>query len=248
MYLDWRLWRLASGFQRRILLATLIGLATVPVAILRLTLSGQTIARVFRGAAFAELWGILVLIALLVVVRAGLQFVREQVGSNTGGRMKLRFRRMLYDQALRLGPGYFDQQRTGDMANSMVEDVERLEIYYAQYLPQVAIAGLTPLILFGFMLAMDLEIALVFLIAAVATLVIPSVYRNATRRVSSDYRREFGSLSADFLDNMRGLATLKAFGVSKEWGDRLAGRVQRMFQRTMQVMGFNLLGGSITLF
>ncbi|HLQ35387.1 MAG TPA: ABC transporter ATP-binding protein, partial [Chloroflexota bacterium] len=149
---------------------------------------------------------------------------------------------------LRLGPGYFDQQRTGDMANSMVEDVERLEIYYAQYLPQVAIAGLTPLILFGFMLAMDLEIALVFLIAAVATLVVPSVYRNATRRVSSDYRREFGSLSADFLDNMQGLATLKAFGVSKEWGDQLAGRVQWMFQRTMQVMGFNLLGGSITLF
>ena len=193
MYLDLRLWRLASGFHGRILLATLIGLTTVPVAILRLSFSGQTIAQVFRGAAFSELWGMLALIGLFVVLRAGLQFVREQVGSRTGSRLKMRFRRMLYDHALRLGPGYFDQQRTGDMANSMVEDVERLEIYYAQYLPQVAIAGLTPVILFGFMLAMDLEIALVFLIAAIATIMLPSVYRTATNNVRPTTTRTAGS-------------------------------------------------------
>ncbi len=55
MYWDWRLWRLAGGFHGRILLAAVVGLLTVPVAILRLTFSGITIARVFRGAAFAEL-------------------------------------------------------------------------------------------------------------------------------------------------------------------------------------------------
>src|SRR5579884_137876 len=248
MYWDWRLWRLAGGFHGRILLAAVVGLLTVPVAILRLTFSGITIARVFRGAAFAELWQMLTLIALLVVLRAVLQYVREQIGSRTGSQLKLHFRWLLYQHALRLGPGYFDQQRTGDTANSMVEDVERLEIYYAQYLPQVAIAALTPAILFGFMLAVDLEFALVFLVSAVATLALPSVYRTATQNVSTNYRREFGRLSADFLDNLQGLATLKAFGVSRQWGDRLAERVESMFQRTMKVMALNLLGGSITLF
>jgi len=94
----------------------------------------------------------------MVVLRAAIQLVREQIASRMGARLKLHFRRMLYDRALQLGPSYFDQQRTGDMSNTLVEDVERLEIYFAQYLPQLAIAALTPVILFAFMLALDLEI------------------------------------------------------------------------------------------
>jgi ATP-binding cassette subfamily C protein CydCD len=248
MFFDWRLWRLGAPFRSWMALVTLVGLATVPLAIVRLTFSGQAIARVFRGEGLAELWQLLAVVAVLVVLRSGVQFVREQISSRMGSRIKLHFRRMLYQHALELGPGYFDQQRTGDMANSLVEDVERLEIYYAQYLPQLAVGLLTPVILFGFMLALDVEIAAVFLVGALATLAIPSVYRGATRRVALNFRSEFGLLSADFLDNMQGLATLKAFGVSRQWGDRLAERVYRMFDRTMKVMGINLLSGSLTLF
>lgn len=248
MYFDWRLWRLAAGFQGRIVLATLVGLITVPLGILRLTFSGHTIARVFRGEGLSTLWQVLVLIGLLIVLRSAVQFAREQIASRMGGRLKVHFRHMLYDHALRLGPGYFDYQRTGDVANSLVEDVERLEIYYTQYIPQLVIAGLTPVILFALMLSLDLEIALVFLVSAIATIALPAVYREAVRGVTLGYRREFGSLSADFLDNLQGLGTLKAFGVSRQWGDRLAERVYSMFQRTMKVMALNLLSGSITLF
>src|SRR5579883_224882 len=248
MYIDRRLWRLAADFHGWIALTTIVGLLTVPLGILRLTLSGQAIARVFKGEGLATLWGALALIALLIVLRSAVQFGREAIASRMGGRLKVRFRRMLYEHALRLGAGYFDQQRTGDMSNSLVEDVERLEIYYTQYIPQMVIAGLTPVILFGIMLSLDLEIALIFLAAAIATLVLPSIYRQAVRSTTGNFRREFGALSADFLDNMQGLATLKAFGVSKQWGDRLAQRVTAMFNQTMKVMGLNLLSGSITLF
>ena len=63
MYLDLRLLRLTRGFRLRIALAALVGLAAVPVAMRRLTLTGQAMARVFTGEPFNALVGMLVLIA-----------------------------------------------------------------------------------------------------------------------------------------------------------------------------------------
>src|SRR6185437_1602005 len=100
MYIDRRLWRLAGDFHGWIALATIVGLLTVPLGILRLIISGQAIGRVFRGEGLSTLWEALALIALLIVLRSAVQFGREQVASRMGGRLKVRFRRMLYEHSL----------------------------------------------------------------------------------------------------------------------------------------------------
>ena len=51
-------------------LAALVGLAAVPVSMLRLTLTGQVMARALSGEPFAALLGVLALIGLFVLVRA----------------------------------------------------------------------------------------------------------------------------------------------------------------------------------
>ena len=52
MYFDWRLFSMTRGVRGRILLAALVGLAAVPVAMLRLTLTGQVMARALSGEPF----------------------------------------------------------------------------------------------------------------------------------------------------------------------------------------------------
>ena len=74
---------------------------------------------------------------------------------------------------LALGPGYFDQTRTGDVVMSLVEGVEQLETFFGQYFPQFAIAALTPLLIFAFMAAFDVQTAYVFLAFALFTLILP---------------------------------------------------------------------------
>ena len=63
MYLDLRLLRLTRGFRLRIALAAIVGLAAVPISMLRLTLTGQAMARAFTGEPFNALIGVLTLIA-----------------------------------------------------------------------------------------------------------------------------------------------------------------------------------------
>src|SRR5205085_1806355 len=106
-FLDWRLLAMTAGVRWRLVLCALVGLLAVPVAIWRLSTSGQVIARVFRGEPLSALLEAIALIAGLVVLRSVLQYVRDEIGNGTGALIKARVRHQLYEHALVLGPGHF---------------------------------------------------------------------------------------------------------------------------------------------
>ena len=110
-------------------LAALVGLAAVPIAMWRLTLTGQAMARVFGGEPFDALVSMLVLIAGLILLRAALQYLRDEISNATAAQMKAQVRALLYDHVLRLGAGYFDQRRTGDAVLALVDGEFTLKRY-----------------------------------------------------------------------------------------------------------------------
>src|SRR5262245_18867212 len=112
MYFDKRLFSMTRGVRGRIAWAAVLGLIAVPVTMVRLALTGATMARVFAGQPFDALIGVLVLIAVLILIRAVLQLARDEVANETAARMKARVRAELYERVLRLGPGHFDQRRS----------------------------------------------------------------------------------------------------------------------------------------
>src|SRR5712691_7215411 len=247
MYFDWRLFGMTRGVRGRIAVAALLGLAGVPVALWRLTLQGQAMARVFTGDAFDAIVGTLILIAGLVLLRAALQYIRDEVANTTAADMKCRVRALLYEHVLRLGAGHFDQRRSGDAALALVDGVEQLDQFFGQYLPQLVVAALTPPIIFIFMAFLDLQTATIFLVCALITLVLPAAFHRLNSTASLAFRRSQVAMGADFLDSIQGLATLKAFGQSRRRGDELAERARHLYRSTMWVLAVNIGTGGITL-
>src|SRR4051794_14665831 len=247
MYFDWRLFAMTRGVRLRILLTALIGLAALPVSLARLAISGVVIAAAIRGGAPIEtLIAPLLAIAGLLVLRALLQYWREDVSNRTAAEIKLRLRGWLYEHVLALGPGPFDQQRTGGVLLTLVEGVEMLETFFGQYLPQILVAALTPLIVFAFMAALDVQTALIFLVFAFFTLIVPAIFQR-WNAVSSQARREaYAALGSDFLDAIHGLPTLKAFGRSRTHGALLADRARRLYRSTMGVLAANIATSGIS--
>src|SRR5215471_18124687 len=239
---------MTRGVRGRIWLAALVGLAAVPVAMLRLTLTGQVMARALSGEPFNALLAVLTIIASLIVLRALLQLARDEICNETAARMKAHVRALLYDHILRLGAGHFDQRRTGDAVLALVDGVEQLDPFFGQYLPQLIVAGLTPLLIFGFMAFLDLPTAVIFLVFALVTLVAPAAFHRLNSTASMGFRSAQAATAADFLDSIQGLATLKAFGQSRQRGLELADRARYLYRSTMWVLAVNILTGSITLF
>ena len=246
MYLDRQLWNFTKGVRLRIAATVVVGLLQVMAGIGRLALLGWLLGRVFKGASLEALAVPIALTAALIVVRGGLEYARAMMAHRTAALVQARLRQVIYDQIVSLGPAHFTRSRTGDVLVSMVEGVQQLETYFGQYLPQLAVAALTPILIFAFVAFLDLPIALVLLVAAIVTLLAPALWHRKDAAASLSRSKAYSAFAAEFLDSIQGLATLKAFGQSAARLAMLETRGWALFRSTMWVLGANTMARGIT--
>lgn len=246
MYFDSRLWGYTKGVRFRIFGAASIGVLAVLFGIARLTLLGWLIARVFEGAALKELILPFAGVAAVMIVRGALEYFRAVMAHNTAARVQVHLRAVIYDRITELGPSHFGLERTGDAILAMIDGVEQLEIYFGQYLPQLIVSALTPFLIFGVVVFLDLSVALVMLAAALVTLIAPQIFHNWDKNNSLGRSRAYKAFAAEFLDSVQGLATLKAFGQSGPRVETLKEKANNLFKSTMWVLATNSLARGIT--
>ncbi len=246
MYFDRYLWRLTRGLRGRIALGILIGLAAAAFGIARFTLLGTMLARVFAGSGFWPIALAAAGVAAAVVLRGLLDHYRTLIAHDTAAKVQTNLRGRLYDKIAELGPAWFAGERTGGVMLSVVDGVEQLQTFFGQYVPQVCVAALTPIAIFLFIMWWDLPVATVMLVAALVTLIAPTAWNkheSGRNRVRQTAMKAFGS---DFLDAVQGLPTLKAFGQSRSYGERLAERARELSNTTMRVLSTSVMTRGIT--
>lgn len=238
---------MTKGMRWRIAMAALVGMLGVPVAVWRLKETANALFGVFQGEPFSEITSILVLIGVLVIVRNVLEYFRDEIADRTAATMKVELRERVYRHVLRLGAGHFDQRRTGDAVNALVESVERLDVFFGRYLPLFLTAAITPFVLFAFMVSLDLITASIFFVFAFLTLLAPSIFHRVNERRSLGMRTAQNALSAEFLDSMQGLPTLKVFNQSTRRGELLAEKARDVFRKVMHVLAVNIGTTGVTM-
>ena len=220
-------------------MGVVFGLLTAAAGVSRLAMSGYAVALVFRGEPMTTVSLAIAGVAASILARGVFQYAKEMTGHKTALGIQIALRRALFARALELGPAALAKRRTGDVLISLVEGVEQLESYFGEYLPQLFVGLITPIGLFAFMAFLDLPTALIYLVFAIGTLLAPALFQRWNERGSWARREAYGDMSADFLDSVQGLATLKAFGQSTARGDALAIKARQVFRATMAILVAN---------
>ena len=246
MYFDLRLWSYTKGVRGRIYGAVAIGILAVLFGIARLALLGWLIAEVFKGVPLDELILPFVGVGAVMIVRGWLEYLRTMVAHNTAAKVQLHLRTVIFDKVTELGPAHFGLERTGDAILAMIDGVEQLEIYFGQYLPQLIVSALTPVMIFGAVVFLDVPVALVMLAAALVTLIAPQIFHGWDKKNSLSRSRSYKAFAAEFLDSVQGLATLKSFGQSGPRAKTLKEKADHLFSSTMWVLATNSLARGIT--
>ena len=246
MYFDLRLWSYTKGVRGRIYGAVAIGILAVLFGIARLALLGWLIAQVFKGVPLDELILPFVGVGAVMIVRGWLEYLRTMVAHNTAAKVQLHLRTVIFDKVTELGPAHFGLERTGDAILAMIDGVEQLEIYFGQYLPQLIVSALTPVMIFGAVVFLDVPVALVMLAAALVTLIAPQIFHGWDKKNSLSRSRSYKAFAAEFLDSVQGLATLKSFGQSGPRAKTLKEKADHLFSSTMWVLATNSLARGIT--
>ncbi len=246
MYFDRELWRFTAGHRGALGLCVVIGLAAVVASLVRLALFGWLIALVLHAAPLDALMlpGLFAIAA--IVARAMLERLRARIASETTAAVQTTLRAALYDQVVALGPAYFSGARTGDVSVTLIDSVTQLETFFGRYMPQLLIAGLTPLAIFAFGWWLDPVIAGVLLVAALGALWLPTLLHWREHDAAIARSKAHRAYAADFLDALQGLATLKAFGQSETYAQRLAARTWELTRATMRVLATSTATRGIT--
>ena len=246
MFFDNRLWQFTRGVRLRIAATVAVGVLASLVGIGRLALLGWLLARVFAGASFSELIVPFALVAAVMVLRGHLEYTRAMVAHRTAIRVQLALRERLYAKVVALGPAHFGLARTGAVMISMIDGVEQLETYFGQYLPQLLVSLITPLVVFALLAFFDFPVAAVMFGFAMFTLFAPASFQRWEAKSSMRRSQAYRGFAAEFLDAIQGLATLKAFGQSTARGRLLAERAHEVFRSTMWVLATSALNRGLT--
>jgi ATP-binding cassette, subfamily C, bacterial CydD len=226
-----------------------LGLLAAAATIVQLVALGKVVAGVFlEGADLLEVRGLLLLLLGASILRSCLVWGREVAGQRGAVRVKSELRERLLAHVLRLGPSYTKDERTGELATTATEGVEKLDAYVGRYLPQVSLSALVPLMIAGYILPRDLSSAVLLLVTApvipVLMVLVGSYAEEHTRR----QWRALARMGASFLDAMQGLTTSKVFGRSADEGEKVAAASEEFRRRTMKVLRYAFLSGLVLEF
>ncbi|MFI7642058.1 thiol reductant ABC exporter subunit CydD [Nonomuraea sp. NPDC049400] len=196
----------AERSVRRHLAVTMVAavLAGLLVLVQAELLAGVLSGR-FTAAALAGL-------AAVVGVRALLAWTQGVFAGRTATGVKSALRHRLLGRLRDLGPGRLTAHRSGELVTLAGRGLDGLDAYLTGYLPSIAVAGVVPLAVLVRLFAADLASAVIVLVTLPLIPIFGALVGMTTKAVTERQFLALSRLGGHFLDVVRGLPTLRAFG------------------------------------
>ncbi len=202
----------------------------------------------FEAAGLEDVFGALVALPMLMLIRAGLVWGGEQFGVQAAMRVKGQLRMRVMDHLAALGPERLRGRSSGDLAHHVVDGIEGLEAYFARYLPQAALAALLPLAVLAFVFPMDLVSGLILLFTAPFIPLFMFLIGSRAEKLNQRQWRRLALLSARFLDSLQGLTTLRLFNATRREARIIAEITDDYRESTLSVLRIAFLSALVLEF
>jgi ATP-binding cassette, subfamily C, bacterial CydD len=193
-----------------------IGIGTGFVAVFQAKALSTIIDSVFiKGFTLEETWVWMTILLFFILLRGSLIWISEVVSVAGVNRIKYSLRQRLQKAIFTAGPVHMRNEDTGTILNMSVEGIEALEAYFSEYLPQLAVSLLTPILLLFFVYPVDTLSGIIMLVTAPLIPVFMILIGKWANELSRKQWESLSRLGGHFLDMLYGLPTLKLFGRSK---------------------------------
>lgn len=187
----------------------------------------------------------IIVIVLLIVIKGYFSKKVSTLSFMASKNIKGKLRGAIYEKVLKLNNHYGEVISTASLTQLMSEGVEQLEIYFGKYLPQFFYSMLAPITLFIFLGQVEFKAALVLFICVPLIPVSIILVQKFAKRLLSRYWGLYGNLAERFLDNVRGLTTLKGYQGDQSKHLEMNEEAERFRNITMKVLMMQLNSISI---
>jgi ATP-binding cassette, subfamily C, bacterial CydD len=242
-----RLFQLGALVKGSLALSVTAGFAAGLLAVLHAMQLAHIITAVFlEGQGLDYLQQDLALLLLFICVRSLALYISENTAGAAAVRLKMLLRerllnRLASNSPLLPGQPRGENLRTGQITNTLTQDIESLDAYFSQYLPQLALAAMLPAAYLLIILPVDLLSALVLALTGPLIPLFMFLIGAHARSLTQKQWKTLSRMSAYFLDTLQGLTTLKIFGRSREQIQKTARVAEQYRLATMQVLRITFL-------
>lgn len=227
------------------MLDSALGVGTAVAVLLQATLLARVVARSVAGAPLQSLKLDLALLAITFAIRGAFAWGMEVAGRRAAWSVLSELRVALVERRLATQPIVTDGSDGAELATVAVQGVESLEGYFARYLPQAVLASVVPLLVIAWVAVVDLPSALIMLLTLPLVPVFMWLIGTYTEERTRERWEALRLLSSHFLDVVRGLPTLRAFGRAQEEVERIGAVSERYRATTMETLRVSFLSGSV---
>ena len=243
--LDPRLLSRTRSARPLLAIDTVLGVGGALAVLLEATVLARIVARAFDGAPPDRLWREVALLVVAFALRGAFTWGMETAGRRAAWSVLSELRLALVRKRLRSQPIATDGTSGAEIATVAVQGVEGLEGYLARYLPQVVLASVVPFIVVAWVAVIDWESALIMLLTLPLVPVFMWLIGRYTEQRTRERWQALRRLSTHFLDVVRGLPTLRAFGRADDEIAALAHISERYRATTMETLRVSFLSGSV---
>ncbi|MEN6571450.1 MAG: thiol reductant ABC exporter subunit CydD [Anaerolineaceae bacterium] len=178
---------------------------------------------------------------LIVFLRAIFSFLNGTAAASLSARVKSNLRSLLLDKISRLGPAFTRGESTGELTTTALQGVEALDAYFSQYLPQILIAALLPVMILLVVFPLDTLTGVVFLVTAPLIPFFMSLIGRASENETRHQWQALSRLGAYFLDTLQGITTLKTLGQSRARTRQIEDVSEKYRETTLKVLRITFL-------
>jgi len=237
MNLDRELLKVLLRLGRPLILSLILSLFSSAAIVAQARFLSHIIDRVFLGgAALSIVMPTLLLYLASAVLRATTFWGGRSAAAHIAARVKNDIRSKLTTHLWQLGPGYVNTEQTGELKNTITAGVDALDAYISDYLPQLVLAALIPLLILLFVFPVDVLSGFVFLVTAPLIPLFMILIGDVAQTLTKKQWTVLSRMNAFFLDVLQGLTMLKILGRSREYAEKIRQVTQEFRHTTIKVL------------
>ncbi len=193
----------------------------------------KAIDAIDSGMNQSELLKYAAIIMGLAVIEGAVRLTARQLISGTSRRVEYELRNDLLQHLMRLDQSYYVRSQTGDIMARCTNDLQRVRDLAGPATLEVTRAILMMLVGFGFMLTINLQLALIALAYFPAIGLLMMRFRSTVELKYREVQDQFGEISNRVQENISGMRAIKAYAQEDSESETFAKSNEELMRRTM---------------
>lgn len=181
----------------------------------------------------------------VLLLRTGSGAVQEAVSGAVAASVRARLRDDVLRGALRQGPAWLSQQRSGELATLLGPGLDGLDGWFKDYLPALVRSAVVPPVVLAVVLGTDWRSGVVLVVAMPLVPVFMALVGWHTKERTERQYRLLEQLGGHLLDVVRGLPTLQVFGRARAQEEVVRRLAEEHRATSMGVLGTAFLSGLV---